>query len=496
MPLSAYKHDWGQFMSSDKANEYLDDYNKRLEAAEAMLPLIGTLWRDYSVPTYLYGVPLHLKSPVDLLKAHRSARHLARQELSAIDTYHALKTITKLEPQPARIDIGKLIVRYQESKQTTSLDSFIESELQTLPRGQRPMRDTPQDVVLYGFGRIGRLLARLLIERMGGGERFRLRAIVTRPGSADDLSKRADLLRRDSVHGPFKGTITLDPDQRGMVINGNLVHLIHAKSPDLADYTQFGIDNAVVIDNTGIWRDRDGLSQHLATKGVAKVILTAPAKGDIPNIVFGVNQEAASQSADILSAASCTTNAIVPVLKAVHERYGIQSGHMQSVHAYTNDQNLIDNFHNKERRGRAAAMNMVITETGAAKAVAKVCPELDGKLTANAIRVPTPNVSMAIISVDLDSATTKDDINGYLRGLALEGPLQYQIGYTTSVDIVSTDLVGNRHASIIDSHATLVHPNGRKCTLYVWYDNEFGYACQVTRLLEHVAGVRPPVFPR
>ena len=138
---------------------------------------------------------------------------------------------------------------------------------------------------------------------------------------------------------------------------------------------------------------------------------------------------------------------------------------------------------------------MVITETGAAKAVAKVCPQLAGKLTANAIRVPTPNVSMAIITLELENATDKETLNAYLRNLSLEGPLQYQIDYTTSTDIVSTDLVGNRHASIVDSHATLVHENGRQCTLYVWYDNEFGYACQVTRLLEHIAHVRPPFFP-
>ena len=305
-------------MSHQTANEHLSDYNQRLEAAEAMLPLIGKLWRNNGVPTYVYGAPLHLKSPTELLEAHRSARHLAHQDLSAVDTYGVIKVISELNLSPARIDVGKLLVRFQESGQS-NLSEFIRGELRDLPTGQHPMRTEPQDVVLYGFGRIGRLLARLLVERMGGGERFRLRAIVTRPGGADDLSKRADLLRRDSVHGPFKGTITLDEEARGMVINGNLVNLIYSNAPEETDYAAYGIKNALVIDNTGIWRDRAGLGRHLKADGVSKVILTAPAKDDIPNIVFGINEGDVQPDENILSAASCTTNAIVPVLKVIND---------------------------------------------------------------------------------------------------------------------------------------------------------------------------------
>ena len=482
-------------MHAEKSNEHLANYNDRLEAAEAMLPIIGKLWRNRGIPTYVYGIPLHLKGPIDILKAHRSARHLARQELSAVDSCRVVRCIADLDLRPARIDVGKLLVRYQEAPDAGDLATFVNRELAGLPTGNQPMRREPQDVVLYGFGRIGRLLTRLFVERMGGGERFRLRAIVTRPGGEGDLEKRVDLLRRDSVHGPFRGTVTLDEENRGMVINGNLVHLIYSNAPEETDYLSYGIKDAIVIDNTGIWRDRAGLGRHLKAPGVSKVFLTAPAKDDIPNIVFGLNHTDVDADETIFSAASCTTNAIAPVLKAVHDRFGIVAGHMQSVHAYTNDQNLIDNYHKKRRRGRSAALNMVITETGAASAVAKVCPELKGKLTANAIRVPTPNVSMAIMSLNLDQVVTKAELNGYLRSLSLEGPLQYQIDFTTSPDIVSTDLVGNRHASIVDSHATLVHEHGDKCTLYVWYDNEFGYACQVVRLLEHVAQVRPNVYP-
>ena len=183
----------------------------------------------------------------------------------------------------------------------------------------------------------------------------------------------------------------------------------------------------------------------------------------------------------------------MPVLKVINDQYGIQSGHMETVHSYTNDQNLIDNFHKKARRGRAAPLNLVITETGAAKAVAKALPELAGKLTGNAIRVPTPNVSLAILNLTLGQPITKDALNDHLRKVAIDSPLQDQIDYLTSPDIVSSDLVGNRHAGIVDATATITDQN--RCVLYVWYDNEYGYSCQVMRLVQHMAGVRPPTLP-
>ena len=479
-------------MTASKSDRYLTEYNERLQAAEEMLPIIGALWRDCEVPTYVYGQPLHLKGPVELLKAHRQVRQILGRELSSVDTIEVLKALRELAPRGIRVDVGKLSVQYSELNTEQSLTAFVAEALQVVASSQGPMRPEPQDVILYGFGRVGRLLARILVERMGGGGRFRLRGIVTRPGKPGDLAKRASLLRRDSVHGPFPGIISLDEEENAIVINGNLVPLIEAKSPDEADYAKYGIKDAILIDNTGKWRDRDGLGLHLKSGCVSKVILTAPAKGDIPNIVYGVNNHDILPDENILSAASCTTNAIAPVLKAVHEQFGISNGHIQTSHAYTNDQNLIDNFHSKKRRGRSAALNMVITETGAAKAVSKALPELAGKLTANAIRVPTPNVSLAIMSMKLEKGTSREDLNSYLRDLSMEGPMQYQIDYMTSPDIVSSDLVGNRHASIVDSDATIMHGDS-DCVLYVWYDNEFGYACQVVRLLENVAGVRSPV---
>jgi glyceraldehyde 3-phosphate dehydrogenase len=349
------------------------------------------------------------------------------------------------------------------------------------------------DVVLYGFGRIGRLLARILIAHAANGDGLRLRAIVVRKGSANDLVKRASLLRRDSVHGPFEGTISVDEENNTILANGTLIQVIYSNSPAEVDYTEYGIDNAIVVDNTGKWRDAEGLSEHLARPGVARVLLTAPGKGSLKNIVHGINHDTITDDDRILSAASCTTNAITPVLKAINDAYGIEHGHVETVHSFTNDQNLIDNFHAGDRRGRSAALNMVITETGAAKAVAKALPELAGKLTGNAIRVPTPNVSMAILNLNLARETSKDEVNAYLRELSLNSVLRQQIDYVDSAEIVSSDFVGTSRAGIVDGLATI--STNKNLILYVWYDNEFGYSRQVIRVLETMAGNHPHVFP-
>jgi glyceraldehyde 3-phosphate dehydrogenase len=355
--------------------------------------------------------------------------------------------------------------------------------------------DKPQDVVLYGFGRIGRLMARILIDKTDGGDCLRLRAIVVRKGKApNDLVKRASLLRRDSVHGAFDGTIRVDEERQSFVANGNEVKVIYADAPDTIDYTQYGIDNAIIIDNTGAWRDREGLSRHLQSKGASKVILTAPGKGDLKNIVAGINNDIIDPADTIISAASCTTNAIAPPLKAMDDGFGIRAGHVETVHAFTNDQNLIDNYHKASRRGRSAPLNMVLTETGAAVAVGKVLPQFVGKLTGNAIRVPTPNVSMAILNLTLDKETSAEEVNEYMRNQALHSPLRKQIDYSASPEVVSTDFVGSRHACVFDAQATIV--NGNQAVLYLWYDNEFGYSCQVHRILEQMAGIHFASYPK
>ncbi|TYO97085.1 glyceraldehyde 3-phosphate dehydrogenase [Geothermobacter ehrlichii] len=480
-------------MLTEKQVRYFSDWKEREAIAEQMLPIIGRLYRDNDVVITIYDRKLVHQSTIDILRAHRFARQILENELSVRDTMPVLQAVAKLDLAPARIDIGKLTVRYQAQAGNLDIDEFVRQELKEINTGHKPILSEPRDVVLYGFGRIGRLLARILIDQTGGGNKLRLRAVVVRKGSEDDLVKRASLLRRDSVHGPFMGTIKVDPEENAIIANGNLIHVIYSNDPAEVDYARYGISNAILIDNTGKWRDREGLSQHLKSGGIDKVILTAPGKGDVPNIVYGINNNLLNDDERIFSAASCTTNAIVPVLKAVNDRFGIVNGHVETCHSYTNDQNLIDNYHKKSRRGRGAPLNMVITETGAAKAVAKALPELTGKLTGNAIRVPTPNVSLAILSLNLEKETSVEEINSYLREVSLEGPLHELIDYTNSPDVVSTDFVGSGYACVVDSCATIVQ--GNRCNLYVWYDNENGYSCQVVKMVDYLAGLKLPVLP-
>ncbi len=481
-------------MNRPQPTDFFKDWKEREALAEAMIPLIGKLYRENNVSLYMYGRNMVNLSVTDLMKVHRFVRQIEQNELSEFETFPMITALVEMGIGPAHIDIGKLTVTYQEKGEGRDRKAFLLEEMSAMiAKNQKPLPE-PQDVVLYGFGRIGRLVARLLIEKAGGGDLLRLRAIVVRKGkSNNDLETRASLLRRDSVHGSFKGTIRVIEEENKLICNGNEIQVIYANSPSDVDYTDYGINNAIVIDNTGVWRDEKGLGQHLECKGVSKVMLTAPGKGDIPNIVYGVNDSEINADSRIVSAASCTTNAIVPVLRALLDEYGVERGHVETVHAYTNDQNLIDNYHSGARRGRSAALNMVLTETGAAKAVAKAIPQLEGKLTGNAIRVPTPNVSMAILNLRLGRDTTREELNEFMRRSALFSPLQQQIGYTISSEAVSTDFVGDRHACIFDSQATIV--DGDNCVLYCWYDNEFGYSCQVLRCLEQMAGVRWPMFP-
>jgi glyceraldehyde 3-phosphate dehydrogenase len=472
---------------------YLEEWKRGQELAEAMVPLLGKLYRDAGIVPLVYGRNIANSSTIDILKAHRYVRQFEGGELAIEDTFPLLEALGGLQLSPARIDLGKLAMAWLKQGRPTPIADFLRAELGEIVDQPTAAR-RPKDVVLYGFGRIGRLLARLLIERTGGGSAMRLRAVVVRKGKGNDLHKRASLLRRDSVHGPFNGTITVDEEANAILANGNVIQVIYSDGPDQVDYTAYGIDDALIVDNTGIWKDAAGLGQHLACPGAAQVLLTAPAKGGIKNVVYGVNHGMLTDADTIVSAASCTTNAITPVLKAINDRFGIVNGHVETVHSYTNDQNLIDNYHNADRRGRAAALNMVITSTGAAKAVAKALPELEGKLTGNAIRVPTPNVSLAILNLNLTRPTDRDGVNAFLREVALYSELQDQIDYTASTELVSSDLVGSRHAGVVDSEATIAE--GQRCTLYVWYDNESGYSSQVVRLMREMAGIRYPNLPR
>ncbi|WP_133407361.1 glyceraldehyde-3-phosphate dehydrogenase [Parashewanella tropica] len=474
------------------ADKHLKSWQERFELAEAMQPLLGKLYRNQGVEVVMYGKPLINASTIEIIKAHRLVRRFVGDKLRLRESFPFVEALSKLDIKHCKVDIGKLAVNYWRNHEDASnIEAYIALEL-----GQGINNDAdkePKDVVLYGFGRIGRLLARLLIEKTGSSNLLRLRAIVLRGGRKGDLEKRASLLRRDSVHGPFNGSVSIDEENNAIIANGTYIQVIYANSPDEVDYTQYGINNALVVDNTGIWKDEDGLGLHLKSIGAAKVLLTAPAKGGIKNVVYGVNHDDITAEDTIMSAASCTTNAITPVLKALNDKFGIDNGHVETIHSYTNDQNLIDNYHKADRRGRSAPLNMVITSTGAAKAVSKALPEMEGKLTGNAIRVPTPNVSMAILSLNLNTEVSKEDVNTYLRDMALHSDLQHQIDYTESTEIVSSDLVGSRYAGVVDSQATIAE--GKRATLYVWYDNEFGYSCQVVSVMEKMLGLTTLSLP-
>ncbi|MDQ7917511.1 glyceraldehyde-3-phosphate dehydrogenase [Mesonia sp. MT50] len=460
----------------------------RRKATVEFIKTVNDLWYDKAIELVLFKNQLIDKSVSEILNLHEYAGEFVEKPVSIFDSVEIAQAIKTIDLPPAKLDIGKLTYEYQkEADKYNNATAFVNGKL-----GEAKNYEDiePKDVVLYGFGRIGRLLARELMSKMGKGSQLRLRAIVVR-GSVDKtvLEKRASLLRSDSVHGDFLGTVSYSVEKSALIINGTTVHIISANQPEDIDYTEYGINDALIIDNTGAFRDKEALERHL-TKGASKVLLTAPGKG-VPNIVHGVNQkEHNPDEVSIFSAASCTTNAITPVLKAIEDSLGVDHGHLETIHAYTNDQNLVDNMHSKYRRGRAAALNMVITETGAGKAVAKALPVLEGKLTSNAIRVPVPNGSLAILNLNIKKAVTLDKLNDILKKYALEGDLVEQIKYSVDNELVSSDIVGCSAPSIYDSNATIVTEDGKNIILYIWYDNEYGYSHQVIRLAKYIAKVR------
>ena len=469
--------------------EHQGRWKNREEIAERMITLIGQLYREKNIVVSVYGSSLINRSVIQILKTHRRTR-MVDVELSVVNTFPILEALMKVENiGSAEVDIGKLAVEYQN--QGGDVDAFVANAVASIQGNATS--EQPKDVVLYGFGRIGRILARLIISQSGLGRGLSLKAIVVRKSSDGDLAKRASLLRRDSIHGTFDGTISVDEENEAIIANGNFIKVIYASSPSEVDYTAYGIENALLIDNTGKWRDAEGLSQHLKCAGIARVVLTAPSKGEMKNVVYGVNNTDILDEDKIISAASCTTNAITPVLKVLDDKYKVLNGHVETVHSFTNDQNLIDNYHKADRRGRAATLNMVITETGAAKAVAKALPGLKGKLTGNSVRVPTPNVSLAILNLNLEKEVDREEVNEYIRQISINSSLQGQIGYTNSTEVVSSDFIGSRTAGVFDAQATIT--SGTRLTAYVWYDNEVGYSCQVLRIAEQMCGVSYAKIP-
>ncbi|WP_435415705.1 glyceraldehyde-3-phosphate dehydrogenase [Polaribacter aestuariivivens] len=472
----------------------LIDYNKEVlsqaqtrRATVQFINIVNNLWYDKSIELVLFRNPLVDKRASEVLNLIDYAREFVTKPISILDALDIAKAIQQIDLPSSKLDIGKLAYEcYLKSENCEDKVAFVKEKLKN---AKATKNIQPKDVVLYGFGRIGRLLARELMTKMGKGSQLRLRAIVTR-GEINQtvLEKRASLLSVDSVHGDFLGTVQTDAENNALIINGTTVHMISANNPEDIDYTKYGINEALIIDNTGAFRDKEALSRHLKSTGASKVLFTAPGKG-IPNIVHGVNHKQYNpDNVDIFSAASCTTNAITPVLKVLEDNYGIKKGHLETIHAYTNDQNLVDNMHSKYRRGRAAALNMVITETGAGAAVAKALPALEGKLTSNAIRVPVPNGSLAILNLQLRTKVTKETLNAIMKQNALEGDLVEQIKYSMDNELVSSDIIGTTAPSIFDSKATIT--DGDSIVIYVWYDNEYGYSHQVIRLAKHIAKVR------
>ncbi|BFM42015.1 glyceraldehyde-3-phosphate dehydrogenase [Flavobacterium sp. CFS9] len=461
----------------------------RRRAGVELIKIISDLWYDKSIEMVLFKNQLLDQNVSDIINLHQYAGEFVGKPITIFDSVEIARVILSLDLPPAKLDLGKLTYEYRlEDEKYPDARYFVIDKLKEAKSSEEIQ---PKDVVLYGFGRIGRLLARELMSKTGKGNQLRLRAIVTRDkNDASTLEKRASLLRYDSIHGDFQGSVTADPKNNALIINGTTVHIITANSPEEIDYTQYGINDALVIDNTGAFTTEEALKRHLTSKGASKVLLTAPGKG-VPNIVHGVNHnEYNPDEIDIFSAASCTTNAITPVLKAVEDTLGVVKGHLETIHAYTNDQNLVDNMHKKYRRGRAAALNMVITETGAGSAVAKALPSLEGKLTSNAIRVPVPNGSLVVLNLEVNKATSIPAINKIMKKYALEGELVEQIKYSLNNELVSSDIVGTSAPSIYDSNATIVSKDGKNIVLYIWYDNEYGYSHQVIRLAKYIAKVR------
>ena len=466
----------------------LDDWIKKEKSGISLLNSVGTLMYDKGIELVLFRNQLLEIGVSELMNFFAYANNVVKRTTNVETANLLANDMLKMDLAPSKLDIGLLTAEYIESG-APDANIFLSDKLSTVLSADNK-KVVPKDVILYGFGRIGRLAARELIKQAGKGQQLRLRAIVVRRLTDAQIIKRANLLRNDSVHGAFKGVVDVDLSTQSIIVNGQYIRFIDSKNPEDIDYTIHGIKDALLIDNTGVFRDKEALSRHLVAKGVSKVLLTAPAKG-IPNIVYGINsKELDIENTDIYSAASCTTNCIAPILHIIENKYRVEKGHLETVHSYTNDQNLLDNMHKKPRRGRSAAINMVITSTGAGNAVTKVIPSLAGKLSANAVRVPTPNVSLAILKLSLNSATSKDDMNLTMKDAALKGDLVNQIHYQVDPELVSTDIIGDSCCSVFDSNATICTETGKDVVLYVWYDNEFGYTKQVIRLAKLIAKVR------
>ena len=324
-------------------------------------------------------------------------------------------------------------------------------------------------VAINGFGRIGRLSFRRLLEKTN--------IEVVAINDLTDNATLAHLLKYDSIHGRFPGTITADTES--ITVNGKRIRAYAERDPKALPWKELAID--IVLESTGRFVDEAGAGQHI-TAGCKKVVISAPAKGSIPTVVLGVNDNTLTGDETIISNASCTTNCLAPMAKVLDDYYGIERGFMTTIHAYTADQNLHDAPHADLRRARAAALSIVPTSTGAAKAVGLVLPHLKGKLDGNAMRVPTPDGSITDLSVILKKPATAEEINAVMK-IASETTMKGILEFTTD-ELVSADIIGNPHSCIFDSKLTVSMGNFVK--VVGWYDNEYGYSSRVADLMERL----------
>jgi glyceraldehyde 3-phosphate dehydrogenase len=318
-------------------------------------------------------------------------------------------------------------------------------------------------VAINGFGRIGRLVARAILEKQDSG--LELVAI----NDLADAKSNAMLFKRDSVHGRYPGEVSADGND--LIIDGRRVKVTAERDPAKLPHGDNGID--IALECTGFFADREKASAHL-TAGAKKVLISAPAKGVDLTVVYGVNHDKLTADHTIVSNASCTTNCLAPVAKVLNDMIGIERGLMTTIHAYTNDQKILDQIHPDMRRARAAAMSMIPTTTGAARAVGEVLPELKGKLDGSAVRVPTPNVSMVDLTFTPGRDTSVEEVNGVLKAASESGPLKGILAYTDE-PLVSIDLNHNPASSTVDSLETAVL-EGKLVRVLSWYDNEWGFS--------------------
>ncbi|WP_066771194.1 type I glyceraldehyde-3-phosphate dehydrogenase [Sphingobium sp. CCH11-B1] len=318
-------------------------------------------------------------------------------------------------------------------------------------------------VAINGFGRIGRLVARAILSRTDHD--LELVSI----NDLGDAQSNALLFKRDSVHGNWPGEVSVDGD--ALVIDGKRIAVTAERDPAKLPHAAQGVD--IALECTGIFADKGKASAHL-TAGAKRVVISAPATGVDKTVVFGVNHDSLTADDIVISNASCTTNCLAPLAKVLHDALGIEKGFMTTIHSYTNDQNTLDQLHKDMRRARAAALSMIPTTTGAARAVGEVLPELKGKLDGSSVRVPTPNVSVVDLKFIAKKATTKEEVNGLLKAASESGPLKGVLGYSDE-PLVSIDYNGDARSSTVDSLETAVI-DGTLVRVLSWYDNEWGFS--------------------